>query len=157
MRNAGIGKAFGTSTLAVFQLIFQLVFQGRNLFRLLESERGTSHPGKDVVYRFLNNPRYAWRRFLHALSLIIVQHFEKLTSANRVRVFIIDDSILSRNRSKKAELLARIHDHTIGRFVRGYSLLTLGWSDGYSFAPIDFSLLSSAKEDNRFCEMHKEY
>lgn len=156
LRNAGIQKAFGASGLAVFQLIFQLVFQGRNLFRLLESERGTSLPGKDVVYRFLNHPRYAWRRFLHALSLSIVQYFEKLTSANRVRVFIVDDSVLSRNRSKKAELLARIHDHTIGRFVRGYSLLTLGWSDGYSFAPIDFTLLSSTKQDNRFCEMRQD-
>ncbi|TVX96437.1 hypothetical protein FPZ49_35350, partial [Paenibacillus cremeus] len=39
----------------------------------------------------------------------------------------------------------RVHDHTTGRFVRGYNMLTLGWSDGFSFAPIDFVMLSSAK------------
>ncbi|MCM3274364.1 IS4 family transposase, partial [Paenibacillus elgii] len=35
----------------------------------------------------------------------------------------------------------------------GYNMLTLGWSDGFSFAPIDFVMLSSAKLANRFCEM----
>lgn len=153
LRSIGIRKAFGISAFQVFQLIFQLVFQGRNLYQILNSERGKSLPCKDVIYRFLNHPRYAWRRFLNAVSLQVIQHFEKLTSASRVHVFIIDDSVLQRNRSKKAELLARIHDHTIGRFVRGYNMLTLGWSDGYSFVPVDFSMLSSAKAENRHCEI----
>jgi len=155
LRNVGIKKSFGLSSLAVFQIVFNLVFEGRNLYRLLQSDRGQELPGKDVIYRFLNYPRYAWRRFLNVLSLTVVQHFDKLTSSNRVKVFIIDDSILDRNRSKKAELLARIRDHAIGRFVRGYNMLTLGWSDGFSFAPVDFVMLSSAKAKNRLCEMHE--
>lgn len=141
------------SGLAVFQLIFSWVFQGRNWFRLLEGERGSSLPGKDVVYRFLNHSRFNWRRFLHSLSLKIIQFFESLTSASRIKAFIIDDSVISRNRSKKAELLARVHDHTTGRFVRGYNMRTPGWSDGFSFAPIDFVMLSSPKLANRFCEI----
>jgi hypothetical protein len=32
-------------------------------------------------------------------------------------------------------------------------MLTLGWSDGFSFVPVDFALLSSAKQENRYCEM----
>jgi hypothetical protein len=32
-------------------------------------------------------------------------------------------------------------------------MLTLGWSDGFSFAPLDFVMLSSAKITNRLCEM----
>ncbi|GFZ94226.1 hypothetical protein GCM10008018_45820 [Paenibacillus marchantiophytorum] len=32
-------------------------------------------------------------------------------------------------------------------------MLTLGWSDGFSFAPIDFVMFSSAKLVNRICEM----
>jgi len=151
LRSAGIKKNFGFSSLLVFQIIFQLVFLGRNWFRLLDSERGDAFPGKDVVYRFLNCPRHAWRKFLHSISFSIINDFEKLTSTSRTTVFIIDDSVLSRNRSKKAELLARIHDHTFGRFVKGYNMLTLGWSDGYSFIPIDFTMLSSAKSQNRYC------
>ncbi|NEN83498.1 transposase [Paenibacillus elgii] len=153
LRQAGIRKSFGLPALAVFQLIFTLVFQQRSWSRLLESSHRSSLPGKDVVYRFLNHPGFAWRRFFQMLSLKIVQHFESLTSATRVRAFIVDDSVLKRNRCKKAELLARVHDHTTGRFVRGYNMLTLGWSDGFSFAPIDFVMLSSAKLANRFCEM----
>jgi hypothetical protein len=40
--------------------------------------------------------------------------------------------------AKKAEWLARVFDHTTGRFTKGYSMLTLEWSDGFSFAPLDF-------------------
>jgi hypothetical protein len=42
LRQAGISKSFGLSALAVFQLLFSLVFEGRNWFRLLESERSPS-------------------------------------------------------------------------------------------------------------------
>lgn len=153
LRQAGIRKSFGLSALAVFQLLFSLVFEGKNWFRLLESSRGASLPGKDVVYRFLNHSSFAWRAFLHSLSLTVVRQFDALTSAKRVKVFILDDSTLQRNRSKKAELLARVFDHATGRFTKGYTLLTLGWSDGFSFAPIDFVMLSSAKLMNRLTEM----
>ena len=54
---------------------------------------------------------------------------------------------------KKAELLARVFDHTTGRFTKGFTMLTLGWSDGFSFAPIDFIMLSSAPFPNRICEI----
>lgn len=155
LRKAGIFKSFGYSSLAVFQILFSLVFEGRNWFRLLESDRGKSLPRKDVAYRFLNQASFNWRKFLHSLALKIVLHFESLISSSRTRVFIVDDSVLSRNRSKKAELLARVFDHTTGRFTRGFNMLTLGWSDGFSFAPIDFVMLSSAKLVNRICEMNQ--
>ncbi len=131
LRNAGITKSFGLSSLAVFQILFSLVFEGRNWFRLLESERGESLPRKDVIYRFLNQAAFAWRKFLHSFALKIVEHFESLISSSRTRVF----------------------DHTTGRFMKGFTMLTLGWSDGFNFAPIDFVMLSSAKGTNRICEM----
>jgi len=68
LRKAGISKSFGWSSLAIFRLIFVLVFEGRNWFRLLNSDRRQSLPGKDVVYRFLNHPRFAWRRFFACLE-----------------------------------------------------------------------------------------
>ncbi len=130
-----------------------MVFEGKNWFRLLESYRAADLPGKDLIYRFLNQVSFAWRRFLQTLSLRIVRQFESLISSQRVRVFIIDDSVLSRNRSKKAELLARAFDHSEGKFTKGYTMLTQGWSDGFSFAPLDFVMLSSAKAANRICEI----
>ena len=68
------------------------------------------------------------------LSIKIVDAFDKLTSDKRIRVFILDDSILSRPRTKKAELLARVFDHTGNRFVKGFTMLTLGWFDGFCHA-----------------------
>jgi len=60
---------------------------------------------------------------------------QPLTSEDRADVLIVDDSLYSRNRSKKVELLARVYDHAAHRFVRGFRMLTLGWSDGNSFVP----------------------
>ncbi len=42
------------------------------------------------------------------------------------------------------ELLSYVFDHVIGRTVKGFHLLTLGWTDGYSFVPVGFNMLASA-------------
>lgn len=62
-------------------------------------------------------------------------------------MLIVEYSAHERNRSKKVELLARCFDHASQKmhFYKGFRMLTLGWSDGASFMPIDFSLLSSKK------------
>ena len=33
------------------------------------------------------------------------------------------------------ELLSRVYDHVIHKTVKGFNMLTLGWTDGYSFVP----------------------
>jgi hypothetical protein len=155
LRQSGIRKSYGFSCFEVFQSLFQLVFHNRNLYQIMNSARVDSQPGKDVHYRFLNEPRFNWRRFYQSLVQKVVGQFETLTSLQRVRVFIVDDSTVSRNRSKKVELLARIYDHVHHRFLKGFQLLTLGWSDGFSFVPLDFAMMSSAKEDNRYNEVRE--
>lgn len=35
-------------------------------------------------------------------------------------------------------------------------MLTLGWSDGYSFIPVGFNLLPSAKKSNRYQEISED-
>lgn len=72
-----------------------------------------------------------------------------LTSEERVKVLIIDDSIFSRSRSKTVELLSRVRDHAKKKYLYGFRMLTLGWSDGNTFLPLAFSLLSSANQKNR--------
>ena len=39
------------------------------------------------------------------------------------------------------------------KFQKGFTLLTLGWSDGYSFIPIGFNMLSSTAKNNRYQEV----
>lgn len=151
LRESGIRKTSGFSTKDLFTF---LLFQGRNLDRHLNSERSFDQPRKDTFYRFLNYPKYAWRRFLNALSYKVISEFESLTSVDRIKVFILDDSVYQRSRSKHVQLLARVFDHASGRFIKGFTMLTLGWSDGFSFIPVDFSMLSSANKSNRLNDLN---
>ncbi|WP_083511953.1 IS4 family transposase [Alicyclobacillus acidiphilus] len=152
LKQSNVTKQAGIGVIEVFQAIFSLVFTQRSLNRWLKQPEGKKF-GKDTVYRFLNNPRHNWRRFLLMLSAAVVQRMSRLTSDDRADVLIIDDSLFSRNRSKKVELLARVYDHVSHKFVRGFRMLTLGWSDGNSFVPLAFSLLSSENERNRLCDV----
>jgi len=145
LRKAGITKSFGFSCAYLFQLIFCLIFENKNWFRTLESKKSTDIPAKDAVYRFLNRSTYSWRRFLLLLSADSIEKVSNLTNHERIKVLIIDDSSYDKNRSKSVELLARCFDHASQkmRFYKGFRMLTLGWSDGTTFMPVDFSLLSS--------------
>ena len=145
LRKANIKRNLGFTCSYLFQLVFCLIFQQKNWFRLLESKKADQFPAKDAIYRFLNYSKFAWRRFLLSFSASTISKISGLTDIKRVKAFIIDDSMFERNRSKKVELLARCMDHSTlhKRFYKGFRMLTLGWSDGYSFMPVDFSLLSS--------------
>jgi hypothetical protein len=145
LRKAGITKSFGFSCAYLFQVIFCLIFENKNWFRTLESKKSTDFPAKDAVYRFLNKSTYPWRRFLTFFSADTIGKVTKLTNHDRPKVLILDDSSYDRNRSKAVELLARCFDHASQkmRFYKGFRMLTLGWSDGATFIPVDFSLLSS--------------
>jgi hypothetical protein len=147
-------KQCGIAPVAVMRFIFSLVFTGKNLFRYLQADASGGEIGKDTVYRFLNSVNANWRKFLHLLSAAIIRkQLLPLTSEQTPKVFIVDDSLYNRNRSKKVELLARVHDHNENRYYRGFRLLTLGWSDGSTCVPVSFSLLSSAKQKNRLAPM----
>ena len=78
-------------------------------------------------------------------------HFrlDRLTHLERVRCFVVDDSVIPRERSKSVELLSYVFDHVRGKSVRGFNLLTVGWTDLYSFIPVGFNMLASAKEAKR--------
>ncbi|MEG6532786.1 IS4 family transposase [Caldifermentibacillus hisashii] len=154
LRKANITKLSGYSCLTVFKLIFLLVFQYKNWFRAFMSKRSQDLPGKDTVYRFLNTPTYHWRKFLLSLSSEMIRLLQPLTSKDRVTAFVIDDSVFSRNRSKSVELSAKVFDHSTHQYLKGFQMLTLGWTDSFTFIPIDFALLSSPKKENRLQEIN---
>ena len=153
MRKANITKNCGIPAYEVFQFLLLLVFQGKNLFRFLNSKHKDQAVSKNTYYRFLNETSYNWKNFLLLLAVKVTAAFDKLTRPERVKVLVLDDSVIKRNRSKKVELLARVYDHVEHKFQKGFTLLTLGWSDGYSFVPVGFNMLSSAKKSNRYQEM----
>ncbi|MFS0645929.1 transposase [Siminovitchia sp. 179-K 8D1 HS] len=147
LHKAGITKKFGFKCSYLFQLVFCLIFHHKSWFTLLQSKKGESSPAKDAVYCFLNHSKFNWRRFLTLLSASTIGKVDALTDSKRPKVLIVDDSMYDRDRSKKLELLARCMDHSSmkKRYYKGFRMLTLGWSDGFTFMPLDFTLLSSIK------------
>jgi len=155
LKQSNFCKEKGFSCGAIFKFIFLLVFTGKNLFRTLDSKTMQTSFAKDTVYRFLNSAHFNWRKFLFLLSSSIIKNeLESLTSKDRVNVLIVDDSFYSRTRSKSVELLANVFDHVDRRYKKGFRMLTLGWSDGNTFLPLAFTLLSSEKEENRICPIN---
>ncbi len=148
LNRCGIKKFKGISPLTVFEAIFLLAFRGQNFYRgiVLNGELGFQ---KDVAYDLLENPRYNWRQFVMRLAVKVVRVIELLTNEEREKVLVVDDSDYDRSRSKTVELLARIFDHNSRKYLKGFKLLTLGWSDGATFLPLDFVLRSSANVANR--------
>jgi hypothetical protein len=147
------GKEKGIPVMDVFRFLFCMMFSDRSFY--MQMKTGTFREGfsKNTIYRFLNNARTNWQRFTTLLSADIINGFMKpLTDEKRKDVFIVDDSLFDRSRSKKTELLARVFDHCSMKYRAGFRMLTLGWSDGNSFVPVNHCLLSAAEDKNLLCE-----
>ncbi len=151
LKSVGACKMKGVPAATLFRELFTFVFQHRTMFRALSC--GSEGIGKDAFYRFVNSCRINWMRFTTLLAAKAVREFiEPLTDKTRVNVFVVDDTPYKRDRSKKVELLSRAYDHCDRTYYRGFRLLTLGFSDGNSFIPVNSCLLSSEDKKNRFRE-----
>lgn len=125
----------------------------------MELKTGVSSPEvhKDTFYRFINSRSINWIRFTSLLAERIINSMvTKLTDDKRVNVFIVDDTIYERKRSKKVELLTKVFDHSKHMYTSGFRLLTLGWSDGNTFIPVNSCLLSSEKQGSRMREQSEK-
>lgn len=151
MKKSNFYKEGGIQCVVVLKEIFGLVFSGKNLFRTLKMNPEDISFKKNTAYRFLNSSTFNWARLLLMLVTLIIEGINRLTSEDRVSVLIVDDSLYDRSRSKKVELLSRVFDHTTRKFVKGFKMLTIGWSDGTTFLPVAFSLLSSRHEKKVLC------
>ena len=146
-------KKKGIPVVEVFQYLFLLIFSNRSMYMSLITGRNTPGFAKDTVYRFMKMIQINWIRFTTLLaSRIIKDAIVPLDSKERTNVLIIDDSMFERNRSKKVELLAKAYDHANHRYRFGFRMLTLGWSDGSTFLPVNSVLLSSENKKNRINE-----
>ena len=85
-----------------------------------------------------------------------MRFLETLTGERREKVFVIDDTLYDRHRSKKVELLSWVYDHTTGRCLKGFKLLAPGWDDGVSFVPLDFVLCAATDPKKRVSRITKE-
>ena len=152
LKKANAYKNKGYPIMQIFQYLFVLIFSHRSMYMDMLTNKNGAIFKKDTVYRFMQSTYINWIRFTSTIAANIIKQVEPLTSEDRVNTFIIDDSICERNRSKKVELLSKVYDHAQKVYRYGFRMLTLGWSDGNTFVPVNSVLLSSENEKSRINE-----
>jgi hypothetical protein len=153
LRVSNAYKSKGVPVIIIFQYLFSLIFTNRSMYMNMLMGTHQAGFGKDTVYRFTNSIRINWIRFTTWLSTqIITETITGLTDDERVNVLIVDDSLFERPGSKKVELLSKVYDHAKRAYKYGFRLLTLGWSDGNTFVPVNACLLSTENRKNRINE-----
>ena len=153
LRAANAYKKKGIAVASIFLYLFSLIFTQRSMYMNMLMGKNSSGFSKDTVYRFLNSFHINWLRFTSLLcARIVSESIENLTDISRVNVLIVDDSMFERARSKKVELLANVYDHAKTSYKYGFRMLTLGWSDGNTFLPVNSCLLSTENKKNRVNE-----
>ena len=136
-------KQRGYSFESIFSILISLPFLGLPTVHSFTGSVLAEHiqARKDVFYRLKNNTGICWRMILWMFSL----KFIKLVAAqgesnsNSPRCLIFDDSFLLKT-GRYIEKISRMFDHVSKRFLLGYKLLAMGYWDGISFLPLDFSL-----------------
>lgn len=106
--------------------------------------------GKDTFYRFLNKSDINWRYLLY----LFAKRFRHLVTNsdncnNDPSCLIIDDSDIEK-RGKFIEGVSKIFDHVRHQYIYGFKALSLGFWDGKSFIPLEFSLHRENKNNKRF-------
>jgi hypothetical protein len=96
--------------------------------------------GKDTFYRLKNNPSVSWRMVLWLFAAkfksIANKSFDKSTG---LKCMIFDDTLIEKT-GKHIEKVSRVWDHVSQKAVLGFKLLLMGYWDGTSLVPLDFSL-----------------
>jgi len=95
---------------------------------------------KDAFYDLKNNELINWRLIL----LFIVRQFVGLTitdtKSGKPTAFVVDDTLVTKT-GLHIENVSKVHDHTQnGLYFFGFKILVLGYFDGTSFIPVDFSI-----------------
>ena len=96
---------------------------------------------KDALYRLKNNEKMPWRALLLAMS----KQFQGLVNPTKEiadkSAFILDDTTHAKT-GRRMENISWVFDHVAGRkgSKLGFKNLTLGFFDGKSLIPLDFSL-----------------
>ncbi len=149
LRKCGGSKLKGIPSKDIFIYTLTNAFRAGSFYMQQKLDRFREGFSKNTYYRFLMSPRTNWLRFTTLLSEHIINgHLRSLTSENRDDCFVIDDSLYERAGYKRTEMASRVFDHVSMRYKKGFRLLTLGWTDGCTFLPINFSLLASSNEKN---------
>ena len=148
LRACNAQKEKGVPVTRIFKYKLCNVFTGRSMYMQQRTGSFRESFSKNTFYRFLNSTKTNWLKFTTLLSKAVADTIEPLTGSDRINTFVVDDSLFERTSCKKTELGSKVFDHASMRYTKGYRLMTLGWTDGNTFLPINSSLLASSKTSN---------
>ena len=135
-------KLRGYSFESIFSCLICLPFLGLHTVHSFTGSVLSKHfeAQKDTFYRLKNNQSICWRMILWMFSkkfIRLVASREESDSTNP-RCLVFDDSTIKKT-GMSIEKVSRIWDHVLQRSILGFKLLTMGYWDGISFIPLDFS------------------
>jgi len=149
LKKANAYKVTGVPVVDVFYYLVQLVFTNKSMYMNILMNVNPAGFAKDVVYRLLNSPYINWGKYMLLTAVSVIHNIEGLTSEDRLNALAVDDTMFSRHRSKKVELLANVYDHAAKKYTNGFRMLTVAWTDGVSLFPLLFRHLSSPNQKTR--------
>jgi len=146
-------KLRGYSFTSVFSVLICMPFIHQQTVHSLTNGIFKDHiqARKDVFYRLKNNSSVNWRYilWLFALKFITLVKRHSQHALQGPLCLIFDDSTLEK-RGKTIENVSRVWDHVTQRSILGFKLLVMGYWDGTTFIPLDFSLhREKGKNKNR--------
>lgn len=133
-------KGHGHEVSKLLSILALLPFYGiGNIYNMVKAN--ISPENKDAYYTVKNNEYIDWRKLL----LLFAKRFRFLVNQrdtmkkDGITALIGDDSPLHKT-GKKTENVSMVHDHVTNKFILGFKILVIGYWDGGSFIPIDFSI-----------------
>lgn len=137
-------KSKGHAGSGLMKVLMMVTFAGKDsLHAFMCSSYGkVSLACKDSYYRFKRRPDVDWQAFLTSF----VKRFVKIVKGKGTekeggapKCLVVDDSFLAKL-GQLTEGVGKLWDHASMRYLLGYRLLLLGYFDGKSFLPVDFTL-----------------
>ncbi len=134
-------KSRGISPVNLLQTLILMPFLGAsNVHSLFQGHYRLFYEGKkDCLYDTMRDPDTNWRQLLLNFAKRFIKRINENTTGHHVSFFIVDDSDLEK-RTPFFEGISRVFNHVTRSYSFAYKVLTLGYSDGKSFVPLDFSL-----------------
>ncbi len=135
-------KVRGYSFEAIFSILISTAYNGTmTVNSMINSIIGKYiEARKDVFYRLKNNPSICWRMILWLFAAKFVQSTQSHSEhTGTIKCMIFDDTVITKT-GRYIEKISRVWDHVSGRYLLGFKLLLMGYWDGTSLIPVDFSL-----------------
>lgn len=101
---------------------------------------------KATLYNAIKHTNIDWSGISYAICLEVAEQI--FANSDRPLYFVLNKDVILRPGSKKVDLLARVFDLDKKRYGQGFTILTLGITDGECIVPINFTLLAAEDEES---------